>query len=202
MTELLFPIYIQKDALDTLYSQITSQSMQSKKVGKTTDKDHKNGVSAKFAASLLKVIGVDLNVSSHESNKLSLSTEEVFVLDTLHKAKQFRKYIRSENMLSNLNVCLSNHLNFGAFVDFQMTCGFSRRKRLVEILGQIENVGLSTICSPEYFGHSKSTLFQLLDSGNKIDIKGFGVILGIDEESKNIVLKSLILALMKKDFFL
>jgi hypothetical protein len=188
----LYPIYVQNDAIDSLFNQLTEFNRQSRKITKAVGQDARDFKGVNIVASLLQAIGIEVNLSREQGTNSNYSEEEVFQVEPEHTVKLIRKQLSETGVLYDLNFCLAKNRPFGSFVDFQGEGVLRRKQRFIEITGSVGTISFTTICSPEYFV-SKSFLMQALLTEKTSQIIGFGIILYAD--SQHFDIKSLLLAL-------
>jgi len=196
----VYPIYVQHDAINSLLNQLTEHSTSSRTISASNAQSEKDSKKIGIVASLLQVLGIESSFTRDTEENSTQSDEELVVLEPEHKVRQIRRLLIETGNLHNLNSRLMRKNSFGSFVDFRMNAQFKRVYRFVEISGTIGEYQVKTVCSPEYLSISKSYLFQILSEQLTQSLVGFGVIVNIDQSSKTINIKPLILAADSREF--
>lgn len=195
-----YPIYVQQDAINSLLNQLTEYSTSSRTISVSNGQSEKDSKKIGVTASFLQVLGIESSLTQDTEENVTQSDEELVVLEPEHKVREIRRLLIETGNLHNLNSRLIRKIPFGSFVDFRMNAQFKRVYRYVEISGTIGEYHIKTVCSPEYLSISRSYLFQIMSEQLTQSLVGFGVIINVDQSSKTINIKPLILAADSREF--
>jgi hypothetical protein len=195
-----YPIYVQQDAIKSLLNQLTEHCTSSRKISVSNGQSAIDLKKIGVVASLLQVLGIESSICHEVEENSTHVDEELVVLEPEHKVREIRRILIETGNLHNLNSRLMRKVPFGSFVDFQMEAKFKRVYRFVEISGAIGEYYIKSVCSVDYLSISRSYLFQIMRGELTQSLVGFGVIINVDQISKTIDIKPLILAVNKQKF--
>lgn len=191
MAESLYPIYVQDNAINRLYNQLTDSNEQSRKNTVSRNASTKKSVSFNLVASLLQALGIETKISRDKETGSNYGEEKLIVFEAEHRVKQIRLCLNQSHSLYDLNYCIASNCPFGSFIDFQGKAIFRRKERFVQVHGTVESKNFLCICSPDYF-ISKSYLFQTMRHDYPTQIAGFGIIVAANPT--HLEIKPLLLA--------
>lgn len=188
-----YPIYIQKDAIESLANQLSETRVVSTTTVSNQAHESSTTVGGGIKGSILSLLGISAKLEAEDSKRERVGSEAKHEYAPEQRARQVVGLLLEDSALDDLNACLREGRGPGQYVTFLSTARFARKFETIELVGTVEGYRLKAICSSKYFP-SHSLMLQLIGGSHDVVVAGFGVVLSIGSE-KRIDLKPLVLGL-------
>jgi len=188
-----YPVYIQKDAIESLANQLSETRVVSTTRVSNLEQGSSTTVGGEIKGSILSLLGIGAKLKVEGTRRARTGDETKHEYTPEQRARQVVELLIEDSALDDLNTCLREGKGPGQYVTFNGPARFSRKFEMIQLVGTVEGHPFSAICSSKYFP-SHSVLIQLIRGNHDVGVVGFGVVLS-GGSAEAIELKPLVLGL-------